>query len=127
MLNMTLFIDNVDFSSYLPPRGYTVNYNKIVGDNSMTTLDGVYHEDVLAYKAVISTELRPMTSEKLTAIMIACANASTATYYDPKLGETVTKFVIATLSPASIVMNDMAGTIWNNNTSSGVMLTIEER
>ena len=127
MLNMTLFIDNVDFSSYLPPRGYTVSYNKIVGDNSMTTLDGVYHEDVLAYKAVISTQLMPMTSEKLTDIMIACANCSTATYYDPKLGEVVTKFAIATLSPASVVMNNPAGTIWNNNTTSGVMLTIEER
>lgn len=127
MLNITLFIDNIDFSSYLPPMGYTVNYKKIVGDNSMTTLDGVYHEDVLAYKAVISTQLKPMTSDKLKSVITACSNCNTATYYDPKTGEVVTKFAIATLSSASVVLNSSSNTIWNNNTSSGVLLTIEER
>lgn len=126
-MNMTLLIDSVDYSSYLPPRGYTVQYRKIMGANSVTTLDGTYHEDVLAYKAVIATELRPMTSAQLSAIATACKNCQKATYFDAMTNTSVTKDVIATLSSASLVMNDTANTIWNNNTTSGVILTIEER
>lgn len=126
-MNMTLLIDSVDYSSYIPPRGYTVQYKKILGTNSCYTLDGTYHEDVLAYKAIVQTELLPMTSAQLSAIISACENCDNATYFDTRTNTIVTKKVIATLSQAAIVLNDPQRVIWNQSTSSGIILTIEER
>lgn len=126
-MNMTLLINSVDYSSYIPKHGYTVSYKKILGANSCYTLDGTYHEDVLAYKAVITTELMPMTSAQLSAIIAACENCKNATYLDTKTNTIVTKNVTATLSPATIVLNDPQRLIWNQNTSSGIILTIEEK
>lgn len=126
-MNLTLKLDNVDFSSYIPQRGYTVSYKKVLGSNSVTTLDGKFHEDVLAYKARITTELKPMTSAQLALISNACDAVEKATYYDPKEDALVTKDVIASLSSSSIVMNTSTSTIWNKALKKGIILTIEER
>jgi hypothetical protein len=126
-MNITLLLDSVDYSSYLPKYGYTVAYKKVLGANSCYTLDGTYHEDVLAYKAVITTELKPMTSVQLSAIIEACKNCENATYFDTRTNAIVTKNVIATLSAAAIVLNTSESVIWNQDTSSGIILTIEER
>lgn len=125
-MDMTLIIGSTDFSSYLPKRGYTVNYKKILGANSCYTLDGKYHEDILATKAVITVELKPMTSEQLSSILNACESATSVTYFDPKENGAVTKEASATLSSASIVLN-RANLIYWNSSRNGVTLTVEER
>lgn len=125
-MNMTLLIDSVDFSSYLTKRGYTVDYKKVMGANSCYTLDGTYHEDVLARKAVVTAPLLPMTSAKLSAIIKACDSCTNATFLDTKTNTIVTKPVIATLSSASIALNKANALFWNNS-GNGISLTIEER
>ena len=125
-MNITLLLDGVDYSSYLPRRGYSVSYKDILGANSCYTLDGKYHEDILASKAIINTEILPMTSERLSAIIQACENCKQATYFDTKTNANVVKEVKATISTASLVFNDMGKIFWNNSNQNGVTLTIEE-
>ena len=124
---MTLRLDGANFSHLVPKRGYKVSYKKILGANSCYTLDGTYHEDVLAYKAVIEIELMPMKPEQLSALIAAVENCNQATYYDTKVGEDVTKNAIVALSPASLVMNSPGKVYWSNGLQNGIVLTIEER
>jgi len=124
---LTLKIDGVDFSSYLPKRGYSVAYKPVLGANSCYTLDGKYHEDVLAYKAVITTELLPMTAERLSAIINACQNCKTVEYFDPTENDYVTKEAKATLTTAKMVFNTHSKQFWSDSLQKGVVLTIEEK
>ena len=126
-MNLTLKLNEIDYSSFLPRHGYSVTYRKILGSNSVTTLDGTYHEDILAYKGTITTELRPMTSAQLSALETSCADCETATYFDTKMNQVVTKNVIVLLSKAMLVLNTSESTLWNASTSSGITLMIEER
>lgn len=123
---MNLKIDGVDYSSYLPKRGYTVGYKPILGANSCYTLDGKYHEDILAYKAIITTELLPMTATQLSAIINACQNCKEVEYLDTKTNEYVIKEAKATLSTATLVFNTQSKQFWNDSLQKGVILTIEE-
>lgn len=123
---MILKIDGVDYSSYLPKRGYSVTYKPILGANSCYTLDGKYHEDILAYKAIITTELLPMTAVQLSAMINACENCQNATYFDTKTNAQATKEAKATLSTASLVFDAHSKQFWNDSLQSGVILTIEE-
>jgi hypothetical protein len=124
---MILKIDNKDYSHLVPRRGYKVGYKKVLGPNSCTTIDGTYHEDVLAHKAVINIELLPMTSEQLSELETSVENCELATYHDTKTGADVTKPVIVSLSPATLVVNYENKTVWSDSETSGVVLTIEER
>lgn len=124
---MILKIDNNDFSSLVPKRGYQVSYKKVLGSNSCYTLDGTYHEDVLAYKATINIELKPMSPEVLSELTIAVENCEQATYHDTKTDSDVTKKAIVSLSPATLVINSENKIIWSNSENSGITLTIEER
>lgn len=125
-MNMTLLIDSVDYSALLPRRGYTVGYKKVLGPNNCTTLDGTYHEDVIARKAVVTVNLLPMTTAQLTALLNACDDCVNATFLDTKTNTTVTRAAIATLSSASIALNRSNAVFWNQN-GSGITLTIEEK
>jgi len=120
---MTLFLDSADFSSYVKKRGYSVTYKKILGPNSFTTLDGTYHEDVIAKKAVVSVPLNPVTAVNLSTLTNAIYKASSATFYDPEVGADVTKSVFATLSTASVVMTKGATQYWGEE----LILTLEEK
>lgn len=126
-MNMVLKIDSVDYSFLLPKKGYTVGYKPVLGSNSCYTQDGKFHEDVLAYKGVIKTELMPMTTEQLSAFSTAIINCKTATYFDTATKSVVTREVKATLDPASLVFNTPNKAFWSNSNRKGVILTIEER
>lgn len=124
---MILKIDNKDFSNLVPRRGYQVAYKKVLGSNSCYTLDGTYHEDILAYKAVVDIELMPMSPDRLSELIIAVENCEDVTYHDTKTDSDVTKKVTVSLSPAKLVINTEHKVIWSNTESSGISLTIEER
>lgn len=126
-MNMVLKIDSVDYSFLLPKKGYTVTYKKVLGANSCYTLDGKYHEDVLAYKAIITTELMPMTSTQLSDLVTAVKNCKNATYFDTMTNSVVTKEVIAILDSASLVFNAQNKIYWGDTNRKGITLTIEER
>lgn len=123
---MQLKIDDNDFSEYLTKRGYNVTYKKIMGVNSFYTLDGTYHEDILARKAVVVADLKPMTSAQLAVFIDACDDCEYATYLDTKTNTTVTKKAIATVSSASIALNKNNILHWASG-GNGITLTIEER
>lgn len=125
-MNIILKLNDVDYSSYLPRRGYNITYKDILGSNSCYTLDGKYHEDILASKAIISTELLPMTSERLSAMVKACESCKRATYFDTKTNQVVTRDAKASLSTASLVMNKTNKTFWNDSNTTGITITIEE-
>jgi hypothetical protein len=123
---MNLKIDGIGYSSYLPKRGYSVTYKPILGANSCYTLDGKYHEDILAYKAIITTELLPMKAEQLSDIINACQNCKEVEYFDTKTNGYVIKDAKATLSTATLVFNTSSKQFWNDSLQKGVVLTIEE-
>lgn len=125
-MKIELKIDGVDYSSYLPKRGYTVGYKPILGANSCYTLDGKYHEDILAYKATITTEILPMTAAQLSDLINACQNCELVEYFDTKTNSYVNKEAKATLSTATLVFNTQAKQFWNDSLDKGVILTIEE-
>lgn len=124
---MILKIDNKDYSHLVPRRGYKCGYKKVLGPNSCTTIDGTFHEDVLAHKAVINIELLPMAPEQLSELETSVENCEYATYHDTKTGTDVTRKVIVSLSPATLVANHADTMIWSDSEDSGMILTIEER
>lgn len=124
---MVLKIDSVDYSFLLPKKGYTVTYKKVLGSNSCYTLDGKYHEDVLAHKAVIKVDLLPMTAALLAQFTTAVKNCKNATYFDTMTNSIVTREVNTTLDSASLVFNAQNKIFWSNTNRKGITLTIEER
>ncbi len=124
---MILKIDGKDYSDLVPNWGYKVGYKKVLGSNSCYTLDGTYHEDILAYKAQVSIELRPMTAAKLSELITSVEACDEATYHDTKTATDVTKKVIVNLTPSKLVINDPNNIIWSASSSGGIVLTIEER
>jgi len=125
-MTLTFLIDGVDYSSYIP-RAYRVQYEPILGANTCRTLDGKLHEDILAYKARIEIELKPLTTAQLSAIAQACDNCQQVTYFDAKTNANVTKDAKATLSQAALIMNYGTTELWNNSMNQGIILTVEER
>ncbi len=126
-MKIALKIDGIDFSSYLPKHGYSVVYEPVLGANSCYTLDGKYHEDILTYKAIITTQLLPMTAEQLSGLIIACQNCKVVEFFDTKTNGFLTKEAKATLSTATLVFNDYNKQFWNESLDNGIVLTIEER
>ncbi len=126
-MNIVLSIDSIDYSWLLPKKGYTVTYKKVLGPNSCYTLDGKYHEDILAYKAVVRVDLLPMTANQLATFSTAIRNCKNATFFDTMTNSTVTRAVNATLNSASLVFNTSNKAFWGASNSKGVTLTIEER
>lgn len=126
-MNATLLIDSVNYSFLLPRKGYNISHKKVLGSNSCYTLDGKYHEDVLAYKAVIKVDLLPMTSTQLSELVNAVQNCKNATYFDTMTNSVVTREVNATLESASLVFNTSKKAFWSDTNQKGITLTIEEK
>lgn len=126
-MNITLLLDGIDFSSFVPKMGYTVGYREILGGNSCLTLDGKMHDDVLAYKAVINIELNPMDSIQLSKLVSVVEKCKNATYFDTKTNSIVTRGAKVTLTPATMMGQSQQRTFWNQSPSKGMVLTIEER
>ena len=122
---MNLYLGTTDIAEHIKYGGYSVGYNKILGPNSFTTLDGTYHEDVIAKKVVVVAALVPITSAELSAILVLCDNLTTATYLDTKTNTYVTANVTATVSMASVVINQNNALYWGD--SNGLILTLEEK
>lgn len=120
---MILYLDNTDFTAYVKNRGYTVEYRKVIGPNSFTTLDGRDHEDIIKLKAVVSVPLNQMNSAKLATITAACHNAKGATFYDTESGTYVTRDVKAMLSEVSVLMTKNGTQYWGKE----ILLTLEEK
>lgn len=82
----TIQINGVDFTSLFPPRGMTVNYQKVVGDNAGQMLDGSYTEDTIAVKAVVSSPLMPLTEEQQADFLQTLYSSDYASvyYFDPR-------------------------------------------
>ncbi len=126
-MNMVLLLDSIDYSYLLPRKGYSVSYKKVLGPNSRTTLDGKYHEDVLAYKAVVKVDLAPMTSEQLSRLADSVQNCRLAIFFDTKTNSVVTREVYATLESATLVFNTENKAYWSASNKKGITLTLEER
>lgn len=126
-MNMTLLLDSIDYSYLLPKKGYSVSYKKVLGPNSRTTLDGKYHEDILAYKAIVKVDLTPMTSEQISKLAESVQNCRIATFYDTKTNSEATREVYATLEGATLVFNTANKAYWSASNKKGITLTLEER
>lgn len=123
---MQLTINGVDFSELITKYGYSVDYKKILGSNSVYTLNGTYHEDVLAWKAVIEAELRPLKSSTLASVITICANEYvTVSYFDTKTNAVKTIEMKPSLSSAKVALINAGITYWNGG-GSGITLALEE-
>lgn len=81
----TIMINGVDHTDDFPPRGATVNYIKVKGQNEGLMLDGTYTEDILAIKAVWSSPVMPLPEDRLSALLrdIKSDTYVTFNYFDP--------------------------------------------
>ena len=121
---MYLLLDSTDIMPYVKYGGYSVGHKKVLGPNSFTTLDGTYHEDVIAKKTIIQVALKPVTTDELTIVVNACEDISSATYFDTKTNAYKTINVIADVSIASVVINADTVLYWGG--SDGIIITLEE-
>ena len=123
---MQLTINGVDFSEIITKYGYSVDYKKILGSNGRYTLNGTYHEDILAWKAIVEAELRPLKSSVLASVITLCANEYvTVSYFDTKTNSIRTTEMKPSLSAAKVALINAADTYWNGG-GSGITLTLEE-
>ena len=124
---MRLVIDSIDFSEYLTKYGYTVTQKKVLGGNSIVTLDGTSHEDILAWKDVVMVEMKPLTPSQLATLVAACKKETvTATYFDTETNAYVSQVMKPTLSQAKIALNKTSAVYWSGG-GSGIQLTLEEK
>ena len=86
MARKTIQINGVDFTDYFPPCGYEVDYVKVTGNNEGLMLDGSYTEDVLAIKAVVHSQLMPLTEEQQSYFLqtMQADRYASVYYFDPK-------------------------------------------
>ncbi len=122
---MYLTLDAYDIAPYIKANGYSISYKNVVGPNSFTTLDGVYHEDIIAKKAVISAALIPLATSVVSEIAQMCDTMVTATYFDSKTNDYITINAKATMSVATVVINKDSIYYWGG--ADGIVITIEEK
>ena len=86
MAQKTIQINGTDYTTYFPPAGYEVSYEKVSGQNEGLMLDGSYEEDTLAIKAVVSSPLMPLTEEQQSKIVsdILSDDYASVYYFDPR-------------------------------------------
>ena len=122
---MQLTVNGIDFSELMTKYGYAVGYNEIEGSNTVTTLDGTTHYDILARKAVVTVLLRPLKSASLSSIVTLCANDQVSvSYFDTKTNAIRTTTMKPALSSANVALIN-TDTYWGGG-QSGIVLTLEE-
>ena len=85
----TIKINGKDCTDLFTPVGYSVQYKKIMGNNSGYMLDGSYTEDVLAWKTVINLPCMPLKEMSLGSIISSIYSKQYADVYffDPYRNE----------------------------------------
>jgi hypothetical protein len=122
----TLIVDGVNYSAFLAKYGYTVGYNKIIGPNTCTTLDGKTHEDIIAEKAVVTVSLRPLNEDNLSIVLNAQSKKSVVvTYFDTKTKADRATNMKVTTPAASLVLENNINTLWGNE-NAGISMVLEE-
>lgn len=81
MSQKTIMINGVDHTSDFPPRGESINYIKVQGQNEGLMLNGAYTEDILATKAVWSSPVMPLSEARLSALLWDIKQDTYATVY----------------------------------------------
>lgn len=96
-MKKTIKINEIDYTDFFTPEGYTVSYKKIRGKNSGYMMDGSYTDDVLATKAAITCICMPLNEERLSEFLTAVSDTYLNIYfYDPK----VKKYRTAEMMPS---------------------------
>ncbi len=122
----TLIVDGVNYSTFLAMYGYTVGYNKIIGPNTCTTLDGKTHDDIIAEKAVVTVSLRPLNEDNLSIVLNAQSKKSVVvTYFDTKTQADRATNMKVTTPAASLILENNINTLWGVD-NAGINLILEE-
>lgn len=101
-----------------------VTYIKREGVNGGMMLDGSMMVDVIAYKAVLTVPLNPMTAGEQSALLDAvCADYVNVRYFDVKTNAYRTAQFIPTIGTTSAVILRAGSAKW----FSGLAITFEER
>lgn len=119
----TIKMNNVTVTSYFVPRGMKVTYQKVLGENGGTMLNGDLVEDVLAWKAKVSIPCMPLTEAQMADFLTkATADHPTLYYFDPRTNGYRTIHYMADVSEATFRGAGGTGTeYW-----TGYVLTAEE-
>ena len=120
----TVKMNNVDVTSYFTPRGMSVTYVKVLGENGGTVLTGERVEDVLAWKAVVTLTCMPLTPTQQADFLTKAQVADPTLYYfDPKANDYRTIHYMAEISETVHRGNGGTGTeYW-----TGLVLKAEEK
>ena len=86
MSKKNLTYKGTDISSFYPASGYSVAYQKRIGNNSFVSINGVETEDVVAVKAIVTVPIMPLTSARaaqLNALLFSGDTHGNLVYFDP--------------------------------------------
>lgn len=122
-MRLPLTIRGVDCSSLAQKYGYTLSYSVRSGSNGGMMLDGSQTIDILAYKAVISVDMNPMSDAECSQLLsLVQRNYVTVTYFDIKTNSVRTAEFIPKIGTASpVILRD------GKKVFDGMTLTLEER
>lgn len=120
----TVKLNNVDVTNYFTPRGMTVAYTKVLGENGGTMLTGERIEDILAWKAVVTLTCMPLTpAQQADFLAKVTVDDPTLYYFDPRTNAYRTIHYMASISETTHKGNGGTGTeYW-----TGLVLTAEEK
>lgn len=113
MTKLPLFIDDVNYTSYIDKYGYQVSYSPIKGPNEGVAIDGTTITDIVARKAVLSVTCNPLDQVRLASIISALSKDSVeVTYFDTKTNAQRTAFFIPEIGSTKIALQTAAGVYW---------------
>ena len=84
----TIRIGGKDYTSYFTPRGARVSYRPVDGGNGGLMQSGIYTEDEIALKRVLTLTTMPLSAAQLKELLtdIYGPKYCTVYFYDPKAG-----------------------------------------
>lgn len=121
---MTLEINGLDIVPFIAFGGLKWQRSDVDGDGAGRDLNGDLRRNRLSTKRRLDVTCKPLTGneakEVLSAIMPEWVNV---TYYDPQIGEVITKTMYSNNNPASYLIRRGDGTeLW-----SGITFPLIER
>ena len=112
---MTLKIDGTNIVPYIAYQGFKWQRSDVDGEGAGRMLDGTLERNRMATKIRLDITCRPLKASEasvvLTAIMPEWVSVE---YYDPQIGNTITKTMYSNNNPASFCIRHPDGTEWWN-------------
>ena len=102
MTPMVLTVNGVNMVPYIKYQGFKWQRNDVDGPDAGRTMDALMHRERVASKIRLDISCKPLLAGEAQIVLSAIMpEYVTVTYYDPQVGDTVTKTMYSNNNPAS--------------------------